>query len=187
MTTETTTESTTESTTDPSAGGPSGADPGHRRTLPIVLAALLLVSVAAVGVLAWQTIGADRTRASRDEAVAAARDEVAQVLSYDSKTLDADLARSRAPVSGTFSAQFNDLINQVIGPAVRQQNMATKAQVLRAAPTQDVRPDQVTVLMFVKQTNTMTGQPQPQETTNQLTVTVTRVGDRWLISNLQPL
>jgi Mce-associated membrane protein len=51
----------------------------------------------------------------------------------------------------------------------------------------DAQPDQVRALLFVNQTSTTTGAPEPRTAANQVRVTMTAVDGQWLISDLQPL
>jgi Mce-associated membrane protein len=159
----------------------------NRRVLvPIALAAVALASLVAVAVLGWQAISASRAQSAQNAALDAARSGTTQVLSYDSKTLDADLARSRTLISGPFAAKFEDLANSVIVPAVRQQSLSTKANVVRAAVI-EAQPEQVQALLFVNQTTTVGSQPGPHSATNQVRVTMTWSDGHWLISDVQPL
>jgi Mce-associated membrane protein len=164
------------------------ADAGRARPVlvPIALAALALASLVAVAVLGWQSISASRAQSAQNAALDAARTGTTQVLSYDSKTLDADLAKSRTLISGNFAAKFEDLANSVIVPAVRQQSLSTKANVVRAAII-DAQPEQVQALLFVNQTTSMSSQPAPRSATNQVRVTMTWSDGHWLISDVQPL
>jgi len=157
-----------------------------RRLLPIVLAGLLVASAVAVALLGWGAYSESRAQRTQDTALAAARDSTIQVLSYNSATLDADLARSRTLISGGFAAKFEELATSVIVPAVRQQSLSTKATVVRAAVI-DAQPDLVRALLFVNQTTTLGGQPAPHNATNQVRVTMTWTNGKWLISDMQPL
>ncbi|WP_051579444.1 hypothetical protein [Pseudonocardia acaciae] len=164
--------------------------PAIRRAV-VVLAVLALAAAVAVAVLGWQAFTQASAQGDRDAALEAARTSTAAVLSYDSKTLDADLAKARASVSGDFAAKFNELTNAVIVPAARQQELSAKATVLRAAlidngtdPT--ARPDRFQALVFVNQATTVIGQPQPRVTGTPLKVTLTKVDGAWLITDLQP-
>ncbi len=157
-----------------------------RRLIPIALAVLVLATAVAVGLLGWQAIRAADAERTAVGALDAARTNTGQVLSFDSTTIDADLARSRTLVSGTFATQFEQRVSEVIMPAIQQQAITTKAEVVRSALI-DARPDQVDALLFVDQTTTTSGNPAPQRTPAQLRVTMTRnVDGRWLISDLQP-
>jgi len=184
--TETATAETLETTDNleltPAAAPRSPA----RRLLPIVLAALLVASAVAVALLGWGAYSESRAQRTEDAALAAARDNATQVLSYNSTTLDADLARSRGLISGGFAAKFEELAGSVIVPAVRQQSLSTKATVVRAAVI-DAQSDQVRALLFVNQTTTVAGQPAPHNATNQVRVTMTWTNGKWLISDMQPL
>jgi Mce-associated membrane protein len=164
--------------------------PRHHRLVPTVLAAVVLGCAVAVTLMAWRALDDADAQRERDAALQAARTDVAQLLSYDSKTLDADLARSRKLVSGGFAAKFEELATGVIVPASRQQSLTTKAEVVRAAliePGAETRTDQVQALAFVNQTTTVAGEPQPRRAINQVKVTMTKVNNDWLISDLQPL
>jgi Mce-associated membrane protein len=169
----------------PAVGPTEDASPRARAVL-VALAALVLVSAVLVGWLGWQAYSAGQDRSTEDEALAAARTATAQVLSYSAPTLDADLARSRSMISGVFAAKFAQLADTVIVPAVKQQNLTTKANVLRAAVI-DAQPEQVRALLFVNQSSTMAGAPEPRTAANQVRVTMTKVDGQWLISDLQPL
>jgi len=129
-----------------------------------------------------------QTKAEMAQAAAldAARTRTAELLSYSTPTLDADLARSRGLISGGFAAKFEELAGSVIVPAVRQQSLSTKATVVRAAVI-DAQSDQVRALLFVNQTTTMGDQPAPRNATNQVKVTMTWADGKWLISDMQPL
>jgi Mce-associated membrane protein len=155
------------------------------RRLPLVLGIVLAVSAVAVGVLGWQAVGASRAQANQDAALAAARTEIPQVLSFSVSSLDADLARARGLVSGAFANQFNQLTGEVIGPAVKQQGITTKAKVLRTGIV-DAQPGRVTVLMYVQQDTSGAGQPAHQAV-NQVEATMTEVHGKWLISDMQAL
>ena len=168
--------------------GPDGSaevSPRARRLL-MALAGLVVVSALVVGWFGWQAFSAAQDRRAQDEALAAARTATAQVLSYSAPTLDSDLARSRSMISGVFAAKFAQLADNVIVPAVKEQSLATKAVVLNAAVI-DAQPDQVRALLFVNQTSTMAGAPEPRTAANQVRVTMTAVDGQWLISDLQPL
>jgi Mce-associated membrane protein len=132
--------STTDAVEPSSTTETAPAGSPARRLLPIVLAALLVASAVAVALLGWGAYSESRAQRTQDAALAAARDNTTQVLSYNSTTLDADLARSRGLISGGFAAKFEELASTVIVPAVRQQSLSTKATVVRAAVI-DAQPD----------------------------------------------
>ncbi|MBA2323058.1 MAG: hypothetical protein H0V92_03205 [Pseudonocardiales bacterium] len=170
---------------------PSDADRASRtaRVLPIALGALCVVLAVVVGLLSWQATSAARAHKDAAAALDAARTRSVLVLSYAPQTVDADVEKARAQLSGTFAAQFDQLVNQVVLPATKQQGLSSKVDVTHAAliePLPDPA-DHADVLLFMHQVVSSNSQP-PQEGTIQIKVTVTKSSDgQWLVSNLQPI
>ena len=167
-------------TPEPTAKGNNG------RVLPIVLAALCVVAAVVVVLLGLQAKSASDAKADSDAALDAARTRSVFVLSYAPATVDADIAKDRAQLSGTFAAQFDQLVNSVVLPATKQQGLASKVDVTHSAMMES-HPDRADVLLMMHQVVTSNNQ-QPQEGTIQVKVTVTKTPDgQWLISSLQPI
>src|SRR5262249_31554973 len=124
-----------------------------RITIVVVLTLLVAGSGVAAGILDTQTSNDATTQQERDAAATAAKTEVPQILSYNSKTLSADLARANADTTGQFSGQFSVLASQLIGPNAAKQQTVTKATVPVAAAV-DSSGNEVTVLVFVDQSTT---------------------------------
>jgi Mce-associated membrane protein len=156
----------------------------------VVTAAVLTLLVAgsgvAAGILDTQASNAAATQRNRDAAAAAAKAEIPQILSYDYKTLSADIARARADTTGGFSGQFSELASQLIEPNAPKQQTVTKA-VVPAAAAMDSSGDQVTVLVFVQQSTTSKQQPKAQVSAGQLRLTMQKVNGRWLVSQFVAL
>ncbi len=173
---------------DPASPGESGsATAGKKgRVLPIVLAALCVIAAVVVGLLSWQAIAAAHAKSDSDAALEAARTRSPLVLSYAPATVDADIDKARAQLSGTFAAQFDQLVNSVVLPATKQQGLSSKVDVTHSAMIES-HPDRADVLLLMHQVMTSNNQP-PQEGTIQVKVTVTKTPDgQWLISALQPI
>lgn len=148
----------------------------------------VLVVVAAVimaGLLARDLVLATKPDHSR-EALDAARARTAEVLSYDAATLDADLAVARAQVTGEFARQFEQLAGWLIQPESRERSIVIRAEVVRTAVISQ-SDDRLQALLFVNQTMTSPAEREPRHIARQLVVTVSRVGDQWLISDLRPV
>jgi hypothetical protein len=153
----------------------------------VTLCALVGLALVGVGLLGWRAVRAEQARADIDRAVAAARAGVDEIYSYDSSTLDEDLARARALVTGPFAAQFEQTAREVIVPAGRERSFTAVVAVTRIALV-DAGPGRVDVLLLADQTVRASTQPQPERQSLQLAVTVTRDGDGpWLISRSDPL
>lgn len=159
---------------------------GWRIATVAVLTLLVAGSGAAAGIWDTQAANATATQQERDAAAAAAKAEIPQILSYDYRTLSADLARARADTAGEFSAQFDQLASQLIEPNAPKQQTVTKA-VVPAAAAMDSSGDQVTVLVFVQQSTTNKQQPKPQVSAGQLRLTMQKVNGRWLVSQFVAL
>jgi Mce-associated membrane protein len=167
-------------------GRPAAASGAKRGVLPIVLAALCVAAAVVVGLLGWQAISASHAQSDSDAALDAARTRSVFVLSYAPATVDADIQKARAQLSGTFAAQFDQLVNSVVLPATKQQGLASKVDVTHSAVIES-HPDRADVLLLMHQVVSSTNQP-PQEGTIQVKVTVTKTPDgQWLISSLQPI
>lgn len=154
------------------------------------IAAALTVAVAgsgvAAGLLATQASDNASTQADRTAATAAAKTEIAQLLTYNYKTLNTDLARATADTTGQFSGEFGVMASQMIAPQAQQQQTVTRAVVPVAAAV-DSSGNQVTVLVFVDQSTTNAKQPKAQVNGSQLRVTMQKVKNRWLIAQFQAM
>jgi Mce-associated membrane protein len=159
---------------------------GWRIATVIVLTLLVAGSGVAAGILDTQRSNNTSTQQERDAAVAAAKTEIPQVLSYNYKTLSADLARASADTTGQFSGQFGVLASQLIGPNATKQQTVTKAAVPVAAAV-DSSGNEVTVLVFVDQSTTSKAQPKAQTNASQLRVTMQKVNGRWLVEQFSAL
>jgi Mce-associated membrane protein len=138
-----------------------------------VLAALLVVGLHDPG---------SRARAER-AAASQARTSLEQVLSYNYKTIDAQSARTGALLTGAFKGEFASAMEHEITP------MAVKNQTVVQAKVSDLgvmrsSDRSVTVLAFVNQARIGADQKEPVIDQNRVLVTMTRVGERWLVSRV---
>lgn len=157
-----------------------------RITSLVALTALVAVTAWAALRLAARVRQDDAVAQARTAALAAAATEIRQILSYDYRSIGADLTRARNDTTGQFRGEFAVLASQLIGPAASQQHTVTTAAV-PAASVVSATPDQVVVLLFIDQRTQSRVRPQPQQTAGQLRVTMQRVGGRWLVAQFQAL
>lgn len=109
-----------------------------------------------------------------------------RLFSFDYRTLEADLAAQRAVTTGTFTNE----VEAQTSPAIRIVAARIQAHVEAAASAAAiVRQDgtTATVLVFVDQSVTSRALPAPRVDRNRLEVSMTRVGDRWLVSGVKAL
>lgn len=172
---------------DETAEEPAEPEPSRTRSrvrLPVVLGALALVLALTCAVLRWLTVSEDQSATARDEAVQAAKEITAQMLSYETETVDQQLTAARDRMTGDFLGAYTAMINEVI-PAAHAQQIAAVAEVLRAG-TVSVKPGTVELVMFVNQ-SVQVGNHMPQKTPSVARATMVKEGDRWLLSEYEPV
>ncbi|MBV9871880.1 MAG: hypothetical protein JO214_14785 [Frankiaceae bacterium] len=129
------------------------------------------------------------TNPNASDAVAAAKSAVHTILSYDYRSLDADIKAAKADLTGEFAKEY----------AASAPRLLTEAGQLKAIVQATVgfsgvvsaTPDDVVVLLFVDQAtvrqNPGSSVPTTRIDQSRVRVTMTRVGDRWLVSSLNAL
>lgn len=165
-----------------------------RRGAALVLPAV----VAVVAVLLSALAAAAATRRSDDlsgsvgdrdavaQALSAATEEVATVLSYDYRHLDQDFAKATAVLTPRFRKEYLATTAKGVQPLAEKYKAISSAQVT-AAGLVSGGPDRAVVLVFVAQTATNSQLAQPRLDRSRIRTTLVRSGDRWLIDNLQPV
>lgn len=148
----------------------------------IAVAGLTAVAVAFVLVLLTRPSEAS-VADDAQAAQAAAERAVVPLLSYDARHLDQSQARATPYLTDHERAQYDQLF------AVIRQNAPRTGTVVRAKYLASgiVRTgtDRVDVLVFVNQLTTNKQHPKtPVDYKNQVTVTMAKVGDQWLVDNL---
>jgi Mce-associated membrane protein len=152
---------------------------------------LIAITLAAVGLAAGMFFFQYRPDrqiddAAADQAVRAASDGAAALLSYSSDTLDRDIAHAKTHLTGGFLAYYTKFTESVVAPAVRDKRLVQQAVVLRAAATQ-IHPRSAVVLVFVNESVTSADKPDPLITPTAVRITLEKVDGTWLISKLDPV
>ncbi|HEX4360586.1 MAG TPA: hypothetical protein VH141_23845 [Pseudonocardia sp.] len=183
--------------------GLAGAGPGlagawaARRALPgwlagnarQVMIALLVTAVLLAGgaVALWRAADAQRdTEAGGQDALAASRRAVVAMLSYDSRTVDAQLAEASDLITGPFQVDFRNVASTLVAPAAKQKQVSTHAQVVAAAVV-TAAPHEVTTLVYLNQTTESAASPAPSISGSRVRLTMTEVAGRWLVSAMTPV
>ncbi|NYG06351.1 Mce-associated membrane protein [Phycicoccus badiiscoriae] len=177
------TRHTSSSTAAPSERATTVVDGGRRRWVaPLVaLVAALAVLGTVLGVsLRDSSAQADANRAAANQA----RTSIEQMLSYNYKTIDAQAAQIEGLLTGSFKGEFTSAMDKDIKP------LAVKNQTVVQARVSDIgvmssSPTTVRVLAFVNQARVGSDQKAPVVDQNRVIATMTKVGDRWLISKVQ--
>lgn len=120
-------------------------------------------------------------------AQAVGRKHVAQLLSYDYRTIDAKLAEQRPWLTGPFSDKYATLVTGKIAPAAQRAEVQTRAQVV-AAGVESATKHHVQLLLFLNVAAVSKAHAQqPQITGSRLRVTMEYVNGAWRISALDPV
>jgi Mce-associated membrane protein len=171
-------------------GSPAETERDDRRSLPLVpgwallvLAGLVAGALVIAGVLVSRPSDA-AVESDTEAAQAAAERAIVPLLSYDAHHLDQSAAAARPYMTTDEQQQYDKLF------AVIRQNAPRTGTVVRAKYVASgiVRSgtDEVAVLVFVDQVTRNKQHPKvPVVYKNQVTVTMAKVGGRWLVDDLK--
>jgi Mce-associated membrane protein len=106
------------------------------------------------------------------------------MLSYNYKTIDAQAAQIEGLLTGSFKGEFTAAMDKDIKP------LAVKNQTVVQARVSDIgvmssSATTVKVLAFVNQARIGSDQKDPVVDQNRVIATMSKVGDRWLISKVE--
>lgn len=166
-------------------GTAPAAGAGTRRDVPAwLLAAVGLVVAALVAgcVWAWQATSGETEEEATRAAQAAAERAIVPVLSYGFETLKEDQARAQGYLTSDYREDYDQLF-AVISDNAPQTQTTVEAQVVASGIVRSGQ-DRVDVLVFVDRPTTNKLTPEPETYKDQVTVTMQRVGDEWLVDNL---
>ena len=151
------------------------------RAVPII--AVVLV---AVGVWLYGDASSRRdAQAAGTEAVQAARDSLAAMLSYRADTVEQELDAARKRLTGRFLDDYTQLTKTVVIPDAKQRGITAAAKVSAAAVV-SATPDSAVVLAYIDQTTTV-GKESATTTASTPRVNLDKVDGQWLISGFQPI
>jgi Mce-associated membrane protein len=162
-------------------------DRGPRKRLwPAALAAAVaLVLLVGTLVVSLQPTMRDTDRAA---AVDSARTTLESLLSYSGAKFDAHVAEVSPRLTAPFKDQFTKVAATDIKPMAVKNGATVQAKVYDAG-VMDTTGDggdgsTVRIMAFVNQATTTSSEPTPAIDQNRVIVTMKRVGDRWLVSEL---
>jgi Mce-associated membrane protein len=171
---------------EPTHGDSSSA--GGRAVPGWLLVGLALLTAGAVGLASWLWFAvpsdASVEESTRTAQVAAER-AIVPVLSYDAETLAEDQAAGAAYLTASYREEYDRLFEVIKDNAPRTGTSVTAevvaSGIVRSGPDD---PDRVEVLVFVNRPTTNKQQKEPVVYRDQVTVTMQRVGDSWLVDGL---
>ncbi len=178
-------------TVDESADDTSAS--ASRRSLwsLIGLRALAVLLVASAVLTVWLYFGQYRPDqqtgpAAQQAVLDAAKSGTVAALSYSPDDLDADLTRAKSNMTGDFLSYYTKFTDEVVRKAVKDKQVSTTAQVMRAAVS-EMHPDTAKALVFVNQSTTSSDRPDPSMAASSVLVTMTKIDGTWLISAFDPV
>jgi Mce-associated membrane protein len=134
----------------------------------------------------WRVADGQRdTEAGGQDALAAARRAAVALLSYDSRTVDTQLATASDLITGPFQADFRTVTSTQVAPAAKERQVSTHAQVVAAAVV-TAAPREVTTLLYLNQITESASSPAPTISGSRVRLTMTEVAGRWLVSAMTP-
>ena len=141
----------------------------------------MLLLAGATGVALTDPSGQEaQTRA----ATSTARASIEQMLSYNYKTIDAQAARIEGLLTGPFKGEFTQAMDKDIKPLAVKNKTVVQARVSDVG-VMEQSDGKVKVLAFVNQATVGADATKPAIDQNRVIATMTRVGDRWLVSQVQ--
>jgi Mce-associated membrane protein len=131
---------------------------------------------------AWQSSSGQTEEEATRAAQAAAERAIVPVLSYGFETLEDDQARARGYLTSDYRVDYDQLF-AVISENAPQTETTVEAEVVASGIVRS-GVDRVDVLVFVDRPTTNKLTPEPETYRDQVTVTMQRVGEEWLVDNL---
>jgi Mce-associated membrane protein len=150
-----------------------------------VLPGLALVLALAAGFLKYVDNSVRTSDVARAESTQVAKDSTMALLSYTPDKVRQQLNDARNLLTGDFQESYTSLINDVVIPGAEQKKISAVATVPAAASV-SAEPNHAVVLVFVNQT-VIVGADAPTDTASSVKVTLDKHGDKWLISEFQPV
>jgi Mce-associated membrane protein len=149
-------------------------------------AVLALAAGTLLAITAYSNSHHRAVAAARVAALAAAKRETAQALTYNYKTLNQDFARAEAGMSRTFRADYAKTAATSVAP-LAQKTHAVTTGTIAAAGVESAGPDHARILVFADQTvqNTLLNATSRLDR-SVIEVFMVKQDGRWVINDLQP-
>jgi Mce-associated membrane protein len=177
-----TTDAESSETPEPA---PSGRTDWSRVLAYGVLPGLALVLALIAGYLKYVDNSVRDSDVAHMESMQAAKDSTVAMLSYKPDSVEAQLNAARSLLTGNFQDSYTSLINEVVIPGAKQKQISAVATVPAAASV-SAEANHAVVLVFVNQT-VVVGADAPTDTASSVRVTLDKHGDKWLVSEFQPV
>jgi Mce-associated membrane protein len=145
-----------------------------------------LALIALAGILFVVNQRHDAAASDSEEARKVVAAHVEQLLSYDHRTIEDDLAREKDWLTGSFADDYVSLVTGEIAPAAARVKVVTDARVSASGVTSTGN-GEVELLLFVTITTRSEELDTPRVSGSRLAVTAELVDGEWRISALDPV
>lgn len=156
--------------------------------LGVVAGVLILVNLVLAGFMAWLFVSnaqADQIKDARKQATFAATQAAQDLSSYDYRTLDSDFRRAAGHTTGPFRTQFETESARVKSNA-QQQQIVVEGTAIKTG-IEEASEKKAVALVFLNQQTVKTSSAQRLPSQFTLRLSMTKVGERWLVEKLQVL
>lgn len=151
-------------------------------TLAAVVALLAVVSVALVSWIGYD----DGAEKAGSEASRAATTAAQRFFSYDYRHIDADIAAAKKLVTGSLAGDYDQTSTKVVKPAAATSKAVVAASV-SATSVISAEPDKAEILLYLNQSTRNTKIKGTRLDQSRVQLTMTKVGEQWLISAARSL
>lgn len=144
--------------------------------------ALLTVALVAVTAYVWTLPSDTAVETATRSAQTAAEPASEAILSYDAATLESDQETAQSFMTAGYREDYDELF-EVIKQNAPTTETKVEAEVISSGIVRSGE-DRVAILLFVNQSTTNKQQTEPIIYKNQVTVTMERVDDEWLVDDM---
>jgi Mce-associated membrane protein len=163
--------------------------PGRALPRPSVTVAVLTIVVIALAVatilLLFQWHGDQTTSNAESGASAAAAKDVPALLSYESQTIAADIAKAKADCTPQFASTYGQAMASQVKQTAAKNHVDTETTVSDTSVASSAS-GKVTLLVFISSQTKTDAKAESVLNDTAVKVTMQKVGGAWLVSNLVP-
>ena len=157
--------------------------------LAVLLVALLLVAlllVIAGAIFRHEAGAAASAEKARVDAAAAGAQDVAQLFTYDYRTIQEQLNDHLALLTPEFATQYRTLVTTKVAPAATSGKLTTRTDVATSSVV-SVDGGEAKLLMFLNQTSAKEGSSTPILTGSRVLVSMRLVSGVWKVAAIDPV
>lgn len=151
----------------------------------VLLPAVAMLLALGVGYLNWRTGSVDSVQRAASESVSAATETTIALLSYQPDAVDRELPAAADRLTGAFRDEYLTLINDVVIPGAKEKQISASVTIPAAASI-SAEEKRAQVLVFVNQSTTF-ADGTPSSSVSSVRITLEKEGDRWLVSQFEPV